>query len=264
MMAFQFVTFLPPFRLYVLSFRLESPKKYHCLAALADHCLGAAGASNWPSDQSHHWYVASSVFKRGTTLTKSATHSGTPRTVTAGFSMVELVMSICVMLILTAMAIPALMRSLRTYQLNSAAASVSDLLKFTRFEAVRQNKKVSFLLKPANATDWIAWTGLSTDTAPAPTEKQFPIAGFATLVTSGLSGPNIAGSGALNVLSGSTCTPSCFAFDARGAVSPLNAYVLYIGGINNADTSYRAVVLLPSGSVQVWSAPAGGPWHQVN
>lgn len=172
-------------------------------------------------------------------------------------------MSICVMLVLTALAIPSLMRSLRTYQLNSAAASVSDLMKYTRFEAVRQNKKVSFLLKPT-ATGWIAWTGPGTDTAPAPTEKQLPIAGFASLVTTGLSGPNIAGSGALNVLSGSICAPACFAFDARGAVSPLQAYVLYIGGINNPDTSYRAIVLLPSGSTQVWSAPAGGPWHQVN
>lgn len=178
--------------------------------------------------------------------------------------MVELVVSISVMLILTAIAVPSLMRSLRAYQLNSAAAGVSDLLKFTRFDAVRQNKKMSFLLKPGGA-GWIAWSGPSTDTAPLPTEKQMAIAGFASLVTSGTPpGPNIAGSGALNVLSGSTCAPACFAFDSRGAVSPLEAYVMYIGGINNPDTSYRAIVLLPSGSTQVWSAPGAGPWHQVN
>lgn len=200
----------------------------------------------------------------GRALIKSAKRSGTPRRAVAGFSMVELVVSICVMLVLTALAIPSLMRSMRAYQLNSAAASVSDILKFTRFEAVRQNKKVSFLLKPSGA-GWVAWTGLSTDTAPAPTERQFPIAGFASLVTSGFpAGPNIVGSGTLNVLSGSICSPACFAFDARGAVSPMQAYALYIGGINNPDTSYRAIVLLPSGSTQVWSAPAGGPWHQVN
>lgn len=178
--------------------------------------------------------------------------------------MIELLVSICVMFILTALAIPSLMRSLRTYQLNSAAASVSDIMKYTRFEAVRQNKKVSFLLAPG-AAGWIVWTGPPTDTAPAPTEKQLPIAGFASLVTAGFpAGPTIAGSGALNMLSGSVCTPACFSFDARGAVSNLQGYVIYIGGINDPDTSYRAVVLLPSGSTQVWSAPAGGPWHQVN
>jgi type II secretory pathway pseudopilin PulG len=198
------------------------------------------------------------------TLSKSAIRSGTPQTAAAGFSMIELVVSICVMLILTALAVPSLMRSLRTYQLNSAAARVSDAMKYTRFEAVRQNKKMSFLLAPGG-TGWIVWTGLPTDSTPSPTEKQLLIAGFASLVTAGFpAGPNIAGSGALNVLSGSVCTPACFAFDARGAVSNLQGYVMYIGGINDPDTSYRAVVLLPSGSTQVWSAPAGGPWHQVN
>ena len=178
--------------------------------------------------------------------------------------MAELVVSILVMMILTALAIPSLMRSLRVYQLNGAAANLSDLLKFTRFEAVRKNKKMSFLLAPAGP-GWIAWTGPPTDAAPSPTEKQILVGGYASLVTAGAPpGPNIAGSGTLNVLSGSLCTPACFAFDARGAVSPLQAYVLYIGSIGDADPSYRAVVLLPSGSTQMWSAPSAGPWHQVN
>src|SRR6266516_1996646 len=136
------------------------------------------------------------------TLSKSATLPGTPRSAAAGFSMIELVVSLSVMFI---------------------------------------------------------------DTAPSPTEKQLLIAGFVSLVTAGApAGPNIAGGGALTMLSASVCTHACFAFDARGAVSNLQGYVMYIGGINDPDTSYRAIVLLPSGSTQVWSAPAGGPWHQVN
>lgn len=178
--------------------------------------------------------------------------------------MVELAVSLCIMLILTAIAVPSLMRSLRVYQLNDAAGRVSDMLKFTRFEAVRQNKKVSFLLAP-NGPGWIVWAGPGTDTAPSPVEKQVPISGFASLVTSGAPpGLTIAGSGTLNVLSGSSCTPACFAFDARGAVSPLLAYVLYIGSINDPDPGYRAVVLLPSGNTQIWTAPSGGPWQKVN
>jgi len=57
----------------------------------------------------------------------------------AGFSMVELTVSMTVLMILTAIAIPSLMRSFRTYQLNDVAARLSDILKFTRFEAVRRN-----------------------------------------------------------------------------------------------------------------------------
>jgi len=199
-----------------------------------------------------------------TILGQSANRSGTRRSGIAGFSIVELVVSLCIMLILTAIAVPSLMRSLRAYQLNDAAGRVSDMLKFTRFEAVRQNKKVSFLLAP-NGSGWIVWAGPSTDTAPSPMEKQVPIAGFASLVTAGVpSGLTVAGSGPLNTLSGSSCTPACFAFDARGAVSPLQAYVLYIGSINDPDPGYRAVILLPSGSTQIWSAPSAGPWQQVS
>lgn len=197
-------------------------------------------------------------------MLKSAKRAGTRRVAIAGFSMVELVVSLCIMLILTAIAVPSLMRSVRVYQLNSAAGNISDVLKFTRFEAVRRNTKVSFLLAPSGS-GWVAWTGPSTDTAPSSTEKQVLIGGFASLVTSGAPpGPTVAGSGTLNVLSGSSCTPACLAFDARGAVSPLQAYVLYIGSINDPDPGYRAVVLLPSGSTQVWSAPSAGPWHQVS
>jgi Tfp pilus assembly protein FimT len=180
--------------------------------------------------------------------------------------MVELVVSICVMLILTAIAIPNLMRSLRAYQLNEAAGRLADMLKFTRFEAVRKNTKVSLLLTtPTSGSGWVVWAGPSTDTAPSPTEKQTLISGYASVVTTGMpTGLTVAGSGTLNVLSTSSCTKACLAFDARGAVAPLQAYVLYIGSVNDPDPGYRAVVLLPSGSTQIWSAPSAGPWQQIN
>ena len=68
-------------------------------------------------------------------LYKGAPNPRTRRSRIAGFSMVELAVSLTVLLILTAIAIPSLMRSFRTYQLNDAAARLSDMLKFTRFEA---------------------------------------------------------------------------------------------------------------------------------
>ncbi len=70
--------------------------------------------------------------------------------------MVELAVSLTVLLILTAIAIPSLMRSLRTYQLNDAAARLSDMLKFTRFEAVRRNTQVNFLILPSG-TRYLRW-----------------------------------------------------------------------------------------------------------
>jgi len=200
----------------------------------------------------------------------SATRSGTPRRATAGFSMVELVVSICVMLILTALAIPSLVHSLRTYQLNETAARVSDMLKFTRFEAVRRNTQISLQVSQSG-TGWIVWT----DSFGGPIDardKQQLIAGFATLLPAGapVPAPNAItaalGVGALNTLSGANNTAT---FDARGAIRLPGGgisnfvYVFYIGSNAGPDSGYRAVVLLPAGSTQTWTAPTGGPWRRV-
>lgn len=206
-------------------------------------------------------------------MIKSATRSGTPRRA-AGFSMVELVMSICVMLILTALAIPSLMRSMRAYQLNSAAASVSDMLKFTRFEAVRRNKQIN-LQFTQNGPSWIVWTdsfAVGNGGPIDPRDKQQVIGGYPTLLPSGTAPPPGAISAALG---GTTPIPlsgnnGSVTFDARGAIrqgigGPVsaNVYVLYVGNAIDSDSGYRAVILLPSGSTQIWTAPGGGPWRRV-
>jgi type IV fimbrial biogenesis protein FimT len=217
--------------------------------------------------------VVSKVYRytRNDLLNKSATRSGTPRRAIAGFSMVELVMSICVMLVLTALAIPSLMRSMRAYQLNNAAASVSDMLKFTRFEAVRRNTQINFLMQ-ATGTGWLVGTDSNNSGALDPTEKQQSISGYASLLPSGTApAPNAIsaalGGAALTPLyaSGSTVT-----FDARGAIRlgiggqvSTSVYIFYVGNANDTDSGYRAVVLLPSGSTQTWTAPSGGPWRKV-
>ena len=185
--------------------------------------------------------------------------------------MVELVVSISVMLVLTALAIPSLMRSVRAYQLNSAAASVSDMLKFTRFEAVRRNTQISFLMQ-ASGPGWLVGTDSNNNGVFDPAEKQQMVAGFPTLLPGGTAPPPNAiqaalGGAALTTLSGANGTVT---FDARGAVRQAiggaianNPYVFYIGNATDPDSGYRAVVLIPSGGVQVWTAPQGGPWRQV-
>ena len=200
-----------------------------------------------------------------TTLGRSATFSDTQRSRSRGFSMVELAVSLSVVLILTAVAIPSLMRSFRTYQLNDAAARLSDMLKFTRFEGVRRNKPVNFLILPSGP-DWIAGTDSDNNGSIDPTEKQILINGVVTLLPSGAPPSSasilatLGGTSSLTTLSGS---PATVTFDARGAVTPLVAYVLYLGSGANPEFGYRAVVLLPSGAVQIWTAQASGTWQRV-
>jgi type II secretory pathway pseudopilin PulG len=184
--------------------------------------------------------------------------------------MVELAVSMTVLLILSAIAIPSLMHSVRTYQLNSVAGNVSDILKFTRFEAVRRNKAVPLQLQQFG-NDWVAWADPDNDGILDNTEKQVRITGFVTLLTGGGPPAPTAITNALNVgaLTATPANPGPLQFDARGAVRvnntlTANVYVFYVGGAANPDEfGYRAVVLLPSGATQVWTAPAGGPWKRT-
>jgi len=204
-------------------------------------------------------------------LYKSAPNPRTRRSRIAGFSMVELAVSLTVLLILTAIAIPSLMRSFRTYQLNDAAARLSDMLKFTRFEAVRRNSLEYFKINNPSGTSWVIWTTpSSSSTGPLVKEKQLLITGIVTLLPSGAPpGPAsiLAKLGATSSLddskSGVTGSVASLTFDARGAVSPLVAYVLYLGSTNSPEFGYRAVILLPSGATQIWSAPNGGTWQRI-
>ena len=210
--------------------------------------------------------------ERGNYLGRSATFSGTRRSRNRGFSMVELAVSLTVVLILSAIAIPTLMHSIRTYQLNSAAARVSDMLKFTRFEAVRRNKQINFLMQ-ASANGWIVGTDSDNNGTVDATEKQQLIAGFAALLPSGVAPSPTAISASLG---GASLTPKSgsngsVTFDARGAIrvgiggafSP-NVFIFYLGSATDPQYGYRAVVLLPTGNMQVWTAQAGGTWQQIS
>jgi len=180
--------------------------------------------------------------------------------------MVELAVSLTVLMILTAIAIPTLMRSFRTYQLNDTASRLADMLKFTRFEAVRRNKPINFLIVPAGS-DWIAGTDSDGDGAIGLREKQILINGIVTLLPAGAPPSpasiiaKLGGTSSLTTLSGAAASVT---FDARGAVSPLVAYIMYLGSTNSPEFGYRAVILLPSGATQIWTAPAGGTWQRIS
>jgi len=203
---------------------------------------------------------------------KSAPISRTRRSRSGGFSMVELAVSLTVLLILTAIAVPTLMRSFRTYQLNDAAARVSDMLKFTRFEAVRRNTQINFLMQ-ASGSGWIVGTDSNGNGTIDATEKQQLITGFATLLSSGVAPTPSAISAALGGASLTTLSGSAgsVTFDARGAIRAgingavsSNIDVFYVGSLSDPEFGFRAVILLPSGSTQIWTAPDGGAWQQIS
>lgn len=91
----------------------------------------------------------------------------------AGFSMVELLIVMVIILIMTALAMPLLMRAIESYQMEGAARNVASLLGRARYEAQRRNTRtcVAFVPSPAvpGETDFLMNTvGPGADPCAAP------------------------------------------------------------------------------------------------
>jgi prepilin-type N-terminal cleavage/methylation domain-containing protein len=197
-----------------------------------------------------------------------------------GFSLIELLLSLVVLLIITTLAVPVVLRSLQSYQLNSAASQLSGMLKLTKFEAIRQNLPVSCQVQ-AQGGGWLVWVDLNGNGTVDPTEPQMFLTGSFALLAAG-SVPdtsNIASS----LGQGSTGVPwtilpsggtsewydhrGVLCFSSQSAACPNAAptiYAMYVGNPSDPSPGYRAIITLPSGAVQVWSATTGGPWTRVS
>jgi|HubBroStandDraft_6_1064221.scaffolds.fasta_scaffold101839_2 prepilin-type N-terminal cleavage/methylation domain-containing protein len=195
-----------------------------------------------------------------------------------GFSLVELVLSLAVLLVITTLAIPVVVRSLQTYQLNSTASQLAGMLKFTKFDAIRQNTHVNFQIVQI-ATNWVVWADSNGDGAPDGAEPQMvlPIGGNDTLLPqSSVPSPSpiaaTLGSGGTplpwTVLSGANAS---IMYDQRGVVVSgaggavvSTVYAFYLGNPNDPNAGYRAVITLPSGAVQVWTSSSAGNWQRIS
>jgi prepilin-type N-terminal cleavage/methylation domain-containing protein len=197
---------------------------------------------------------------------KFASSSRSPRN---GFSLVELVLSLAVLLVITTLAIPVVVRSLQSYQLNSTASQVAGMLKFAKFDAIRQNTKVSCQITQSGS-NWLVWVDSNGNGVPDGAEPQMIIGGSFTLLPAGAV-PNPApitatlGPGFSSyswvVLSGSNAS---IMYDQRGVIDALAVYALYIGNANDPNSGYRAIITMPSGAVQVWTSSSAGNWQRVS
>jgi Tfp pilus assembly protein FimT len=186
---------------------------------------------------------------------------------TRGFSLVELVIVVAFALILSAIAMPAMKRTLRGYQMNDAANQVAGIVKFTRFEAIRRNSPVTCVntQNGANGPATI-WSDDNGDNVAQSTEKQILLSSSTNLQPAGAV-PNTGGLAAAvgaGALTAINPTNGNITFDQRGAVVPPGLYVFYVGNSATANDGYRAVIILPSGSIQVWTYNGGGTWVQLS
>jgi type IV fimbrial biogenesis protein FimT len=188
----------------------------------------------------------------------------------SGFSLTELVVAMAVAMILMAVSLPAFLRAYHSYQLNNAATQVADIVRLTRYEAIRLNRTVNCVIRP-DATDPTMTDASMTDVNGNPligvASRMIVLGPSGNLVASG----SVPGASSLPSLAalGAT-TPAAVPpaggtvqFDARGALTAGNVTVFYLNAPGSPDSGFRAVLLMPAGSIQIWSDDTAGNWHQV-
>jgi Tfp pilus assembly protein FimT len=188
---------------------------------------------------------------------------------TLGLSTLELVVSLGIILAVSAMAIPSITKAVRIYQLNDAASRVSGILKLARFEAIRRNTPVNCVnLQATPNGEANLWADSNGDGVAQSTEKQIVLGLDATLVAAGSvpSAGSLAAAVGVPTVTAVNPASDSVKFDQRGAVSPAGVYVMFVGNTSASYGGYRAVVVLPSGSVQVWTyaGSASSLWQQLS
>jgi type II secretory pathway pseudopilin PulG len=177
-----------------------------------------------------------------------------------GFSMIELLVVVGMIMVLSAIGLPSIVNSLSVYKLNAASTSLQNLIEQARFNAVRRNATVSLrqTLINGQAAFYVDILNnsvyVNTDpTYVVPTTVQIAPAAAPAAGTTGLANAAALGGG-------------CISFNSRGVVDYTTCgggvpSVWFISlGLTNNTGGYRAITLTPMGQAKSWTAPAGGTW----
>jgi Tfp pilus assembly protein FimT len=195
----------------------------------------------------------------------NAVHLDRRQRLTNGFTTIELAVTLGIILVVTAVAIPSFLNTYRMYQLSDAASQVAGILKSTRLEAIRRNTTVPCMITQTAAIPPLTriWTDSNKDSAEDPGDARVHLTGAVNLIDAG----SVPGTAALAAAVGTqTLTTFQLAnatinFDQRGAGNVNAVYALYIANSNALDIGYRALILFPSGSLQIWQADGQGNWR---
>ncbi|HKF52172.1 MAG TPA: GspH/FimT family pseudopilin [Candidatus Acidoferrales bacterium] len=190
----------------------------------------------------------------------------------SGFGIVELLIVAAIAVIMLAIAVPSFLRSYRMYQLSDAASQVETMMKYTRLEAIRLNTPINCWSRVLPNGDYQIWTDSNkvnniANTVPQASAKQITLNADGNMT--GVAA--VPGTAAIVAATGGTpltaiapATATMLQFDQRGAVvNPAPPYAVFLANTQNPGAGYRAVIILGSGSVQIWSSSANGGWHRT-
>lgn len=177
-------------------------------------------------------------------------------------------MAVAIAMVLMAISMPAFLRAYHSYQLTNAASNLADILRLTRYEAIRRNKAVNCVIKPmaGDPTMTNAFADVDGDGNPGPLEKVILLGNAGNLVDGGAV-PGTTGLMAGAKVNSAAATPTpgnaTIAFDSRGAVAPPIINAFYLASPVAPEAGFRAVLLMPAGSIQIWIGDVTGNWAQL-
>ena len=200
----------------------------------------------------------------------------------SGFSMVELIVVVAIMLIVAAFATPSILSMLHSAKLQGTASDFTGLIQQARIRSVQDDRAYSLIVSPvAGATPSTGFVDLKQNGAIAAGDPEMLLPTEVSLVaaanapgTANLKGqllpaaspvnPQDAASAAATPISfsprGLPCTPVAGACSGAG-LAPAAYWAFFQ---DSQTTNWEAVTISPAGRIQKWSYSAGAAaWNKM-
>lgn len=190
-----------------------------------------------------------------------------------GFSLLELVLSVSIIMILAAITVPRALRTISDIKMRYVAQNLSGLLQSARMQAVRKNAFYSIKTTTLPSGDHAYYANIKGGSSYIDGDPVQPLGDEVTVhIGTGSGAPNEG-----TITCGTGCTfnagsdyPS---FNARGLPcivngnscpqNPGEGYVLFVSKPSyTGDTNWASVVVTASGHIQVWTCDGEGNWIQ--
>lgn len=187
-----------------------------------------------------------------------------------GFSLMEMMVVVAILLILSGIAIPSLLRSIRRYQVESAVRNVANIIMQTRYEAIRRNQRVSTVYAAPTGSLGPRY-GIDTNGNNTLDAGEPFIMGNRNMTLTGLAGSfgrsdytSLSAPPGLRI----AFSPEGTAVDAAGAMVANVQSIFFVRGngatfmeqFSDPNRFAGAITVTPAGRVRVWRLEAPGGW----
>lgn len=173
------------------------------------------------------------------------------RTGSRGFSLLELMIVVGILLVISAVAIPKMFNSIALMRLRSATGRASGVIQDARMLAVKQNtyEKVLFTALPGSSS-WVAYIDLDNSNSVQSTEPQAQLGGTIVYAASP-TGPPAMDTATLGF---TPVTSTTVSFNPRGL--PCSAAGTCAVGFafyfTDGRSAWAAVSVSPAGRIKTW------------